>query len=207
MPGPSSGASSTRTRLIDLRGDPRQNHPALPTKGKRACGRRSARRPKDRASPHHGTARGDAGRISEVLRGVVAGLRDGAISSDALKTFKLDREFGRGELEIRREYLKLHGDGRPRRQCRGREERPQRLILFARSLWKSATHSSGSRDGLTPPRHGRLGPSPAPGSALWRASARPVASRASRQHALPRSRRRDRQAAAHRRRSVSPSHR
>jgi hypothetical protein len=37
-------------------------------------------------------------------------LRDGTISSDGLETFKLGYEFVRGELEIRREYLKRHGD-------------------------------------------------------------------------------------------------
>ena len=49
--------------------------------------------------------------LEKTLRGVViVGLRDGTISSDGLETFKLGYEFVRGELEIRREYLKRHGD-------------------------------------------------------------------------------------------------
>jgi len=48
--------------------------------------------------------------LEKILRGVVVGLRDGTISSDGLETFKLGYEFVRGELEIRREYLKRHGD-------------------------------------------------------------------------------------------------
>jgi hypothetical protein len=48
--------------------------------------------------------------LEKVLRGVIVGLRDGTISSDGLETFKLGYEFVRGELEIRREYLKRHGD-------------------------------------------------------------------------------------------------
>jgi TRAP-type uncharacterized transport system substrate-binding protein len=46
--------------------------------------------------------------LEQILRGVVVGLRDGTISSDGLETFKLGYEFVRGELEIRREYLKRH---------------------------------------------------------------------------------------------------
>jgi TRAP-type uncharacterized transport system substrate-binding protein len=46
--------------------------------------------------------------LEQILRGVVIGLRDGTISSDGLETFKLGYEFVRGELEIRREYLKRH---------------------------------------------------------------------------------------------------
>jgi TRAP-type uncharacterized transport system substrate-binding protein len=52
--------------------------------------------------------------LEKILRGVVVGLRDGTISSDGLETFKLGYEFVRGELEIRREYLKRHGDETPR---------------------------------------------------------------------------------------------
>jgi len=48
--------------------------------------------------------------LEKILRGVVVGLRDGTISSDGLETFKLGYEFVRGELDIRREYLKRHGD-------------------------------------------------------------------------------------------------
>lgn len=48
--------------------------------------------------------------LERTLRGVVVGLRDGTISSDGLETFKLGYEFVRGEIEIRREYLKRHGD-------------------------------------------------------------------------------------------------
>jgi TRAP-type uncharacterized transport system substrate-binding protein len=48
--------------------------------------------------------------LEKILRGVVVGLRDGTISSYGLETFKLGYEFVRGELEIRREYLKRHGD-------------------------------------------------------------------------------------------------
>jgi hypothetical protein len=48
--------------------------------------------------------------LEKILRGVIVGLRDGTISSDGLETFKLGYEFVRGELEIRREYLKRHGD-------------------------------------------------------------------------------------------------
>ena len=51
--------------------------------------------------------------LEKILRGVVVGLRDGTISSDGLETFKLGYEFVRGELEIRREYLKRHGDAIP----------------------------------------------------------------------------------------------
>jgi TRAP-type uncharacterized transport system substrate-binding protein len=46
--------------------------------------------------------------LEKILRGVIVGLRDGTISSDGLETFKLGYEFVRGELEIRREYLKRH---------------------------------------------------------------------------------------------------
>jgi hypothetical protein len=48
--------------------------------------------------------------LEKILRGVVVGLRDGTISSDGLETFKLGYEFVRGEIELRREYLKRHGD-------------------------------------------------------------------------------------------------
>jgi len=48
--------------------------------------------------------------LEKVLRNVIVGLRDGTISSDGLETFKLGYELVRGELEIRREYLKRHGD-------------------------------------------------------------------------------------------------
>jgi TRAP-type uncharacterized transport system substrate-binding protein len=48
--------------------------------------------------------------LEKILRGVIVGLRDGTISSDGLETFKLGYEFVRGELDIRREYLKRHGD-------------------------------------------------------------------------------------------------
>src|ERR1700760_902976 len=48
--------------------------------------------------------------LEKILRGVIVGLRDGTISSDGLETFKLGYEFVRGELEIRREYLKRHGE-------------------------------------------------------------------------------------------------
>jgi TRAP-type uncharacterized transport system substrate-binding protein len=48
--------------------------------------------------------------LERVLRGVIVGLRDGTISNDGLETFKLGYEFVRGELEIRREYLKRHAN-------------------------------------------------------------------------------------------------
>lgn len=48
--------------------------------------------------------------LEKILRGVVVGLRDGIVSSDGLETFKLGFEFVRGEIELRREYLKRHGD-------------------------------------------------------------------------------------------------
>ena len=48
--------------------------------------------------------------LEKILRGVVVGLRDGIVSSDGLDTFKLGFEFVRGEIELRREYLKRHGD-------------------------------------------------------------------------------------------------
>jgi len=48
--------------------------------------------------------------LERTLRNVVIGLRDGTISSDGLETFKLGYEFVRGEIELRREYLKRHGD-------------------------------------------------------------------------------------------------
>jgi TRAP-type uncharacterized transport system substrate-binding protein len=48
--------------------------------------------------------------LEKILRGVVVGLRDGTISSDGLETFKLGYEFVRGEIDLRREYLKRHGD-------------------------------------------------------------------------------------------------
>ena len=51
--------------------------------------------------------------FEKILRSVVIGLRDGTISSDGLETFKLGFEFVRGEIEIRREYLKRHGDAVP----------------------------------------------------------------------------------------------
>jgi hypothetical protein len=48
--------------------------------------------------------------LEKILRRVVVGLRDGIVSSDGLDTFKLGFEFVRGEIELRREYLKRHGD-------------------------------------------------------------------------------------------------
>ena len=48
--------------------------------------------------------------LEKILRGVVVGLRDGTISSDGLETFKLGYKFVRGEIDLRREYLKRHGD-------------------------------------------------------------------------------------------------
>jgi len=48
--------------------------------------------------------------LEAILRGAVVGLRDGTISTDGLDTFKLGYEFVRGEIELRREYLKRHGD-------------------------------------------------------------------------------------------------
>jgi TRAP-type uncharacterized transport system substrate-binding protein len=46
--------------------------------------------------------------LETILRGVVIGLRDGAISSDGLDTFKLGYEFVRDEIAMRRESLKRH---------------------------------------------------------------------------------------------------
>ena len=46
--------------------------------------------------------------LESVLRRVVIGLRDGAISSDGLDTFKLGFEFVRDEIGMRRDHLKRH---------------------------------------------------------------------------------------------------
>jgi hypothetical protein len=46
--------------------------------------------------------------LEGILRGAVIGLRDGAISSDGLDTFKLGYEFVRDEIGMRRDYLKRH---------------------------------------------------------------------------------------------------
>ena len=46
--------------------------------------------------------------LEGVLRRVVVGLRDGAISSDGLDTFKLGYEFVRDEIGMRRDHLKRH---------------------------------------------------------------------------------------------------
>jgi NMT1-like family len=46
--------------------------------------------------------------LEEILRGAVVGLRDGAISTDGLDTFKLGYEFVRDEIDMRRDHLKLH---------------------------------------------------------------------------------------------------
>lgn len=46
--------------------------------------------------------------LEAILRRVVIGLRDGAISSDGLDTFKLGYEFVRDEIGMRRDHLKRH---------------------------------------------------------------------------------------------------
>jgi hypothetical protein len=46
--------------------------------------------------------------LETVLRGVVAGLRDGTISSEGLDTFRLGYEFVRDEISMRGDYLKRH---------------------------------------------------------------------------------------------------
>jgi TRAP-type uncharacterized transport system substrate-binding protein len=46
--------------------------------------------------------------LEGILRGAVIGLRDGAISSDGLDTFKLGYEFVRDEIGMRRDHLKRH---------------------------------------------------------------------------------------------------
>jgi TRAP-type uncharacterized transport system substrate-binding protein len=46
--------------------------------------------------------------LEEILRGAVIGLRDGAISSDGLDTFRLGYEFVRDEIGMRRDHLKRH---------------------------------------------------------------------------------------------------
>jgi TRAP-type uncharacterized transport system substrate-binding protein len=46
--------------------------------------------------------------LETVLRGVVAGLRDGTISSEGLDTFRLGYEFVRDEIGMRGDYLKRH---------------------------------------------------------------------------------------------------
>ncbi len=46
--------------------------------------------------------------LEGILRGVVIGLRDGAISGDGLDTFKLGYEFVRDEISMRRDHLKRH---------------------------------------------------------------------------------------------------
>ncbi len=47
--------------------------------------------------------------LEDILRGAVSGLRDGAISSDGLDTFKLGYEFVRDQIAARRDRLKRHG--------------------------------------------------------------------------------------------------
>ena len=46
--------------------------------------------------------------LEGILRGVIIGLRDGAISGDGLETFKLGYEFVRDEIGLRRDHLKRH---------------------------------------------------------------------------------------------------
>ena len=46
--------------------------------------------------------------LEAILRGAVIGLRDGAISTDGLDTFKLGYEFVRDQIGMRREHLKRH---------------------------------------------------------------------------------------------------
>ncbi|HEY2246180.1 MAG TPA: TAXI family TRAP transporter solute-binding subunit [Bradyrhizobium sp.] len=48
--------------------------------------------------------------LEGILRGVIIGLRDGAVSGDGLDTFKLGYEFVRDEIFMRREHLKRHAD-------------------------------------------------------------------------------------------------
>ncbi|WP_370115963.1 TAXI family TRAP transporter solute-binding subunit [Bradyrhizobium sp. USDA 329] len=78
--------------------------------------------------------------LEAILRGAVIGLRDGTISTDGLDTFKLGYEFVRDEIGMRRDYLKRHAGEADktvarcwpgpagRQQCRGGEDRPERLI-------------------------------------------------------------------------------
>ena len=67
--------------------------------------------------------------LEKILRGVVVGLRDGTISSDGLETFKLGYEFVRGEIDHppRISQAPRRRGGRPRRQCRGREDGAKRV--------------------------------------------------------------------------------
>jgi hypothetical protein len=46
--------------------------------------------------------------LEAILRGAVTGLRDGAISTDGLDTFKLGYEFVRDQIGMRRDHLKRH---------------------------------------------------------------------------------------------------
>jgi len=46
--------------------------------------------------------------LEAILRGAVIGLRDGAISTDGLDTFKLGYEFVRDQIGMRRDHLKRH---------------------------------------------------------------------------------------------------
>jgi hypothetical protein len=48
--------------------------------------------------------------LETILRGAVIGLRDGAISTDGLDTFKLGYEFVRDQIGMRRDHLKRHAD-------------------------------------------------------------------------------------------------
>ena len=48
--------------------------------------------------------------LEATLRSVVVGLRDGTISSEGLDAFKLGYEFVRGEIGLRRDSLKRHGN-------------------------------------------------------------------------------------------------
>ena len=47
--------------------------------------------------------------LEAILRRAVTGLRDGAISTDGLDTFKLGYEFVRDQIGMRRDHLKRHG--------------------------------------------------------------------------------------------------
>ena len=46
--------------------------------------------------------------LEAILRGAVIGLRDGAISTEGLETFKLGYEFVRDQIGMRRDHLKRH---------------------------------------------------------------------------------------------------
>ena len=145
--------------------------------------------------------------LEAILRGAVIGLRDGTISSDGLDTFKLGYEFVRDEIGMRRDHLKRHPQPRKtiqttvsptmRRQCRGREDRAERV---------SPVRDPEAARSVTPRRRSnRRNPRPDLGDlALERRLPRIGQCRRAR---FRRSRRRDRAEPARRRKSAWPGRR